>query len=214
MKVNGVIVYNFVANNGVAEIRKKEEETLKPFTLALLLTLMKEVKTRSNPAFSDADAKELTPSADDIAIDFPNLKEELSPLISFKTFPREKRIEVARQVFAAVEAKLGGANAWRFELGKNFGGAFALTLNSVGEKGEFDFKLFDISEFKTYLQKARDLTYSAPSETPTLLLEKFKELASFGEKSFGSSEDLMLFAGKITQFMSDFDPNRLQSKVK
>ena len=208
VKVSGVIVYNFVTNDGVAEIRKKEEETLKPFALALLLTLMKEVRTEANPAFSDADAKELTPTADDIATDFPNLKQELSPLISLKTSSREKRIEVAGQVFAAVEAKLSGDDAWRFELSKNFGGSFALILNSADEEKGFDFNLFDASGFKTYLQKARDLTYSAPPETPTLLLEKFKDLANFGEKSFESPENLKLYAEKVAQFMDDFDPNK------
>jgi TonB family protein len=173
VKVTGVIVYNFNLTEGY-------EDKVKVLAVSTLLSMLR-------LASSDADLKNfdahfpLHEMQKEVPAEFPEFARELSLLANFKKMTAEKRRSTVDTAAAAIKTKLTPAETWQYELGANFGEFLAhFVLAIKGE--EFEPDKFDETAVKLNLKKIKDLTYSAPPEFPSVLLEKFKQFAAFADQ--------------------------------
>ncbi len=173
VKVTGVIVYNFAPT-------QTNEERVKILEIATFLFLVRGSATdieKLNLFFETQDFIK------DSINELPDFAKEIAPLASLKTLPIEKRFKTIDGVSSSIRNKLSANEAWQFDLGKNFGEFFAQLILASNE-GEFDITKLNESNLQLNLIKINELTYSAPSDFPTDVLEKFKEFSKINEKEY------------------------------
>ncbi len=169
VRVTGIIIYNFVGNKPAPG----NEEKLKVMGLGAYLTMFKEMED------SQPMGKEELPANSEIAREI-----ELLGSITTQT-SKDDRIAILNKVSAAVEGKLSGADAWQFQLGKNFGEVLLQLPGTAANNGEF----MDETAVRTNLLKMRDSLFSAPANFPPDVLSKLKELTKFADVQNLNSPD-------------------------
>lgn len=195
VKVTGVIIYNFVPN-------QTNEERVKTLEIATFLFLLRSSATdlgKLNLFFETQDF--IKESLNEL----PNFSKKLAPLASLKNASINKRLEIIDGVIASIRDELSVNEAWQFELGKNFGEFFAQIILAINED-DFDISKLNESNLRLNLTKINELTYSAPSDFPADVLEKFKEFSAIKDKeslvSLESLQDLLMKAGAIIETIS------------
>jgi TonB family protein len=177
VKVNGVIVYNFVS------APENKEDKVGILGLSAFLFMLRGSSDDLESLKSIMELKELIPNGvlTNVPKELQDVVKEVELLKSLEKTPKEKRKELIDRVVSGIEKKLPPKDIWQFELGKNFGDFFA-QLFKVGKDGKFDFSNLDESAIKLDLAKIKDLTYSAPPDFPVDVLEKFKQFSDVNDK--------------------------------
>lgn len=197
VKVSGVIVYNFVAV-------QSNEERVRTLEIATFLFLVRNSVNDLEKLNKFFDSKDFVKES---VGDFPELAKEFAPLNFLKDAPGEKRTEIVDGVIASVRAKLNGTDIWQFDLGKNFG-EFMAQITPIMTDDEIDLTKLDESALRLNLTRIRDLTYSAPPDFPTDVLQKFKEFAAVGEKTqLASPENLQELIMKVIALVETISPS-------
>lgn len=195
VKVTGVIIYNFVPT-------QNNEERVKTLEIATFLFLVRSLATdlgKLNLFFETQDF------INESLKDLPNFAKELAPLASLKNAPIEKRVKIIDGVIASIRNKLSANEGWQFEIGKNFGEFFAQIISAMNEDN-FDVSKLNESTLRLNLTKISELIYSAPTDFPADVLEKFKEFSAIKDKesliSLESLQELLMKAGAIIETIS------------
>lgn len=196
VKVTGTIVYNFVA-------AQSNEERVKALEIATFLFIARSSVMeleKLNKAFESTDfVKESLE-------DFPNFAQELAPLVSIKDTPIGKRLGIIDDVIDSIRVKLSPSDAWQFELGQNFGEFFAQLFAAV-DGDDFDSTKLNEASLRLNIARIKELIYSAPTEFPADVLEKFKEFTALGDKkSLVTLSALMEMFGKAVAIIETISP--------
>ena len=142
------------------------------------------------------------------ATEYPEFAEEFSSLTSLEKLTVDKRLEAFDKALSSVRAKIGPADRWQFEAGKELAGVMAplmLLMATGGEKS--DMAKLDESAIKLSLSKLDDLTHSAPPDFPSDVLEKLKEFSSLGTREkLLAAENLDEFGAKMTALLEAISP--------
>lgn len=202
VKVVGIIVYNFVLDtDNPAVITEQNLDTVKKFGLGMILTMLRDTKTKANPMTSDPDLKNILIRA---AADFPELKQELLPMLTFTDLTQAKQNEAARKIILSLETKFVGADVWRFELGKSVGSSLSVIFNTFDDDGVVTMEKLDNAALKSGIAKISDLSKSAPPEIPAEFVKNLQVLVtSANEQEFQTEQGVAALMIKFEKFFAN-----------
>ena len=170
VKVNGVIVYNFVPPPPIIE---KTEWLRRSTFLASLKGNWQPLSGQLVTDFSKAYFNE-------------NFSYENELLLSIPQKP-EERAEIVDKIISSLKTKLTPTEIWQLELGA----AMMETTLEVRNKLSNPAHQFNESKVRSNLNKIRDLSSSAPNETPTELLDALKPIIEISDsQNLQASETL------------------------
>lgn len=185
VKVNGVIVYNFVAG----------EIKLALAAFARNLTLTQRFKW--NRGVAENLEKVTLVTLKEFAI-------EQSQLITLAKTGGVNKVEVINNVLNSLESKLLENDVWQIKLGRILGAVeFDVRNQIVDSKVQID-----EPNLRDNLQKINNLVYLAPVETPSETIEILKKLANFANQTnLKSPESLIEIMQTYTDFLKAVSPN-------
>ena len=194
IKVSGVITYNFVAS-------KPNEEVLETLGLSMCLHWIRGSVNDLDKLNRAMDSPDFI---QDLLVDIPSIGKETEPLLTLKTTPVSKRLEIVDGVIAAAKAKQ--KDDWQFELGRNLGDFFAQIIGASDENGPIFSKLNEV-EIKALLARIKIITGSAPPDFPRDVLQKLKDFSELSEApSFRLPESSKELVAKLMQLIETISP--------
>lgn len=196
VKVNGVIVYNFVNEN-------PNKDKFEIFGLSTSLYMFRNMA--NNPEL----LKEVSSSEDivkEISADFPLFSNEINRLGSLEKLSDEERTAKINEVITTIKNKLNAAEKWQFEIGENIGGIVSNFLK-LGKDENFDPNRFDETLFKKDLLEIKELSLTAPSDIPADVLDSLKDLGAESEKErIFTAQNWQIFADKVDRVFNAISP--------